>query len=60
VKSLVAEDGLEWMAMLRMPFETVKQIKPTITSQIQYILPVPLDEFKYNPSFGDQNPGYSK
>lgn len=60
VRSLVAEDGMEWMALLRLPFATVQQIKPTITNQIQYILPVPLDEFKYNPSFGDQNPGYAK
>ena len=60
VRSLVAEDGMDWMALLRLPFATVQQIKPTITNQIQYILPVPLDEFKYNPSFGDQNPGYSR
>ncbi|TKC64093.1 RagB/SusD family nutrient uptake outer membrane protein [Pedobacter hiemivivus] len=60
VKSLIAEDGMEWMALLRLPFETVKQFKPTITNQVQYILPIPKDEFLYNPIFGDQNPGYSK
>lgn len=60
VKSLVGEDGLEWLALLRLPFETVKQLKPTITSQIQYILPVQKTEFLYNPAFGLQNPGYSK
>jgi hypothetical protein len=60
VKSLVAEDGMEWMALLRLPFDTVKQLKPTITLQTQYILPVPKDEFLYNPLFGDQNTGYSK
>lgn len=60
VKSLIAEDGMEWMALLRLPFDTVKQIKPTITLQTQYILPVPKDEFLYNPIFGDQNTGYSK
>lgn len=60
VKSLVAEDGMEWLAMLRLPFDTVKQLKPTITNQSQYILPVPKDEFLYNPIFGDQNTGYSK
>lgn len=60
VKSLIAEDGMEWMALLRLPFDTVKQVKPTITNQTQYILPVPKDEFLYNPLFGDQNPGYSK
>ena len=59
VKSLVAEDGLEWLALLRQPFETVKMMKPTILNQSQYILPVPATEFIYNPAFGPQNPGYS-
>jgi len=58
-KSMVAEDGSEWMALLRLPFDTVKAIKPTITSQIQYIIPVPTNEFVYNPQFGEQNTGYS-
>lgn len=60
VKSLIAEDGMEWLALLRLPFETVKLIKPTITNQSQYILAVPKSEFMYNPTFGDQNPGYNK
>jgi hypothetical protein len=60
VKSLVAEDGQEWMALLRLDFETVKQIKPTITTQAQYIIPIPHSEFVYNPAIGDQNPGYDK
>jgi len=58
-RSLVAEDGSEWMALLRLPFETVKVYRPGISSQIQYILPVPLSEFRYNPEFGEQNTGYS-
>lgn len=60
VKSLVAEDGQEWMALLRLDFNTVKQIKPTITTQAQYIFPIPHSEFVYNPAIGDQNTGYSK
>ena len=59
VRSLVAEDGQEWMALLRLDFDTVKQIKPTITTQAQYILPIPHSEFVYNPTIGDQNPGYN-
>ncbi|WP_256005024.1 RagB/SusD family nutrient uptake outer membrane protein [Pedobacter deserti] len=59
VKSLVGEDGMEWMALLRLPFETVKTLKPTIVNQTQYILPVPRTEFLYNPVFGLQNPGYT-
>jgi hypothetical protein len=58
-RSMVAEDGSEWMALLRLPFDTVKSLKPTITSQIQYIIPVPQTEFVYNPQFGEQNTGYS-
>lgn len=60
VRSMVGEDGSEWNALLRLPLATVMQIKPTITSQNQYILPVPISEFLYNPLFGDQNTGYSK
>ncbi|TKC60043.1 RagB/SusD family nutrient uptake outer membrane protein [Pedobacter hiemivivus] len=60
VKSLIAEDGMEWMALLRLPFATVKQLKPTIISEQLYILPIPKDAFLYNPLFGDQNPGYIK
>ncbi|MDR6784484.1 hypothetical protein ABIE26_002127 [Pedobacter africanus] len=58
-RSMVGEDGSEWMALLRLPFETVKVLRPTITSQIQYIIPVPQTEFVYNPQFGEQNTGYS-
>lgn len=59
-KSLVAEDGQEWMALLRLDFNTVKQLRPTITTKAQYILPIPHSEFVYNPEIGDQNPGYDK
>jgi starch-binding outer membrane protein, SusD/RagB family len=59
-RNLSGEDGIEWMALLRLPFTTVQQLKPTITNQIQYIFPIPTDEFQHNPEIGDQNPGYSK
>lgn len=59
-KSLVAEDGQVWLALLRLDFNTVQQLRPTITSTAQFIVPVPHEEFVYNPQFGDQNPGYSK
>ncbi|MCD0490423.1 RagB/SusD family nutrient uptake outer membrane protein [Pedobacter sp. MC2016-14] len=59
-RSLIAEDGQEWMALLRLPFITVKQLKPTITNMSQYILPIPAQEFLTNPTIGEQNPGYSK
>ncbi len=60
VRNFVGEDGIEWMALLRLPFATVKQIRPTITSTVQYILPIPDGEFINNPNIGTQNPGYSQ
>jgi hypothetical protein len=60
VRNLTGEDGIEWLALLRLPFATVKQLKPTITSQIQYIFPIPSGEFLQNPLIGEQNPGYTK
>jgi hypothetical protein len=59
-RSFVGEDAIEWLALLRLPFDTVKTLRPTITSQIQYILPIPHSEIVNNPSFGDQNPGYQR
>jgi len=48
------------MALLRLPFATVQQLRPTITNKIQYILPIPKAEFLQNPKTGEQNPGYSR
>ena len=59
-KNLVAEDGQEWLSLLRLGLNTVKQLRPTIITQAQYILPIPHTEFIYNPTIGAQNPGYSK
>lgn len=59
-RSLTGEDGQEWMALLRLPFATVQQLRPLIKDKLQYIMPVPHDEFLQNPAFGDQNKGYQK
>jgi starch-binding outer membrane protein, SusD/RagB family len=59
-RNMVAENGSEWFALLRLPFDTVKLLRPTITDQKQYILPIPFTEFQLNPAIGDQNPGYPK
>ncbi|RQO75561.1 hypothetical protein DBR43_09490 [Pedobacter sp. KBW06] len=32
-KNLVGEDGPEWMALLYLPFATVRLLKPTMTNQ---------------------------
>jgi hypothetical protein len=58
-RNMMAEDGIEWMALLRLPLSTVMQIRPTISSKIQYILPIPRNELTGNPAFGPQNPGYA-
>lgn len=59
-RNMVAEDGIEWAALLRLPFETVKQLRPTITQQSQYYQPIPYMEFQLNPTVGEQNPGYPR
>ena len=59
-RCLTAEDGIEWTTLMRLPFETVKQLKPTITAPRQFYFPIPSDEFRQNPAIGDQNPGYNK
>ena len=58
MRNLTAEDGSDWMALLRWPLETVKQLNPNMKEKWQYILPVPYSEFERNPTFGAQNPGY--
>ncbi|WP_212005909.1 RagB/SusD family nutrient uptake outer membrane protein [Chitinophaga sp. HK235] len=60
VRNLVAEDGQEWMALLRLPAALTQQLRPTLKDRIQYILPIPHNEFLYNPAIGAQNPGYQK
>ena len=60
VCNMMGEDGIEWFALLRLPFETVTKLRPTIKSRDQYILPIPSSEFSLNPAIGEQNPGYSK
>lgn len=59
-RNMTAEGGMEWMALLRLPYEQVKQIRPTLTSQYKYIMPIPATEFQLNPNIGEQNPGYPK
>jgi hypothetical protein len=57
-RNLVCEDGADWFSLLRLPFETVKKIKPTILAKTQYIAAIPLVEYQKNPAIGAQNPGY--
>jgi hypothetical protein len=58
IKELSFENGSEWFAAIR--FNKIKTIKPTVTSDDQYILPIPESEILSNPLFGGQNPGYNQ
>jgi hypothetical protein len=59
-RNLTGEDGIEWLALMRLPFAQVQQLRPTITTAVQFYFPVPLNEFDSNPLFGDQNQGYAR
>jgi hypothetical protein len=56
LRNFVAENGVDWLALRRLPFTTIQQMNPNITSPAQLILPIPSDELKYNNTF--QNLGY--
>lgn len=56
IKELCFENGSDWFASIR--FGKISEVKPSVTSTEQYILPIPNAEIEANPLFGDQNPGY--
>ncbi|MBC9930043.1 RagB/SusD family nutrient uptake outer membrane protein [Chitinophaga qingshengii] len=60
VRNLLAEDGQEWMALLRLPPSLIQELRPTANDKIKFILPIPHAEFLSNPAIGLQNPGYEK
>jgi len=57
-RSLVGEDGQDWMALMRLPMDLVAQVRPSITGKTQFYFPIPQGELQNNPLFGGQNPGY--
>lgn len=59
-RNMASENGMDYLALVRLPLETIKQFRPTITNEYQFILPVPTTEFQLNPAFGEQNTGYPK
>lgn len=56
IRELAFENGSELGAGIR--FGKIMEMKPTITSPNQYILPIPEAELSGNALFGEQNPGY--
>lgn len=59
MRNFVAENGLDWLALRRLPFEEIKKFRPAIKSADFLILPVPASEFVNNDKM-EQNPGYGK
>lgn len=57
LRNLTGEDGIDWFALLRFPFDTIKQLRPTITTVTVLWFGVPVSEFQSNPLFGTQNAG---
>lgn len=57
-RELAFENGSEWFAAIR--FNKIMDLKPTVISSNQYILPIPEEEINGNGSItlADQNPGY--
>jgi hypothetical protein len=57
LRSFTGEDGIDWLALLRFPLDTIMELRPTITSITQLWFGVPVSEFQTNPLFGSQNAG---
>lgn len=57
MKNFICENGVDWYALRRLPFQTLKSIRPAIPDQTRLILPVPYSERAKNIKI-QQNPGY--
>ena len=57
MKNFVCENGIDWYALRRLPFPTLKTLRPAIPDQTRLILPVPYSERNKNIKI-KQNPGY--
>jgi hypothetical protein len=56
LRNFVNENGVDWLALRRLPFATIQQLNPNIKAPHQLILPIPTAELIYNNVM--QNPGY--
>jgi hypothetical protein len=57
MKNFVAENGLDWFALRRLPLAEIQQIRPMIKTGDELIFPIPSTEITTN-SLCVQNPGY--
>ena len=56
MRNFIYENGVDWLALRRLPFATIRQLNPNITDVNRLILPVPTAELEFNNVI--QNPGY--
>jgi hypothetical protein len=56
LRNFVYENGVDWLALRRLPFATIQGLNPNIKSASRLILPIPAAELAYNNVI--QNPGY--
>jgi hypothetical protein len=56
IRNFAYENGIDWFALRRLPFATIRQLNPLISDPTRLLLPVPTAELNYNNVF--QNPGY--
>lgn len=57
VRELVYEGGHEWNGLIR--FGKVEEVKESVTSEDQYILPIPREAERFGNPAAEQNPGYN-
>ena len=56
LRNFAYENGVDWFALRRLPFATLRQLNPNIQHPYQLIFPIPTAELTYNNVI--QNPGY--
>lgn len=57
MKNFISENGIDWLALRRLPFKTVQLLRPDIKSVNSLIFPIPDIEITANGK-AVQNPGY--
>lgn len=56
LRSFIFENGVDWLALRRLPFSTIRGLNPNIKDPNRLVLPIPAAELIYNNVI--QNPGY--
>ena len=56
LRNFAYENGVDWLALRRLPFSTIQTLNPLIKDATKLIFPIPTTELMYNNVI--QNPGY--